>query len=403
MVTRPMKGTAPRGRWLEEDENQAAALAASAKDRAENVMIVDLLRNDLGRIARPGSVEATRLFDIERYETVWQMTSTIRARTAAGPVEVLKALFPCGSITGAPKIRTMEIIAELETAPRGIYTGALGWFGPGRRASFSVPIRTVQVEWSTGEAVYGVGGGVTWGSTAEGEFEECLVKARLLRQARPDFDLLETLRWEPGSGYFLLERHLARLLDSSRYFGRPLNVATMREALLGASAGFGEQPQRVRLLVGHDGAARIECRSLPPEATFSGNPSSECPIQLALAADPIDSRDPFLCNKTSHREVYERARRARPGADDVILWNERGEATESTIANLVLDFGDGLLWTPPRECGMLGGTFRELLLEEGKIQERMIQVDELRQAKRIWLVNSVRGWMAAELVGSADR
>ncbi|MFH1569571.1 MAG: aminodeoxychorismate synthase component I, partial [Gemmatimonadota bacterium] len=221
LTSRPMKGTRPRGRWPAEDDDLAAALVGSPKDRAENVMIVDLLRNDLGRVSAVGSVGVPRLWEVERYETVLQMTSTVtsRLRPGVGLVELMQALFPCGSITGAPKVRTMEIIAELESSPRGVYTGAIGCISPGPECRFSVAIRTAVLDTADGALEFGVGGGITWDSSAAGEYEECLVKARLLRERRPDFDLLETMLHEPGAGYFLLERHLERLASSARYFG----------------------------------------------------------------------------------------------------------------------------------------------------------------------------------------
>ena len=190
-----MKGTTARGLWPEDDRRRAAALAASEKDRAENAMIVDMMRNDLGRIARIGSVRVSDLFRVERYPTLWQMTSRVSAETRASLAEIFAAMFPCASITGAPKANTMRIIAETETAPRRIYTGSIGLISPGRRAQFNVAIRTVLVDKDRQQAEYGVGGGVVWDSTPEGEYEECLLKARILTAHRPDFSLLESLLW----------------------------------------------------------------------------------------------------------------------------------------------------------------------------------------------------------------
>ena len=431
LLTRPMKGTAERGRWWQEDEACADRLKASPKERAENVMIVDLLRNDLGRVARTGSVEAGPLFEVERYETVLQMVSTIRARTAGDPTATLAALFPCGSITGAPKIRTMEIIKELEVGPRGVYTGTIGWMGPGRRAWFNVAIRTVQIDLTRGQAAFGVGGGVTWDSSPQGEYEECRTKARLLQKPRPEFESLETMRWEPGEGYFLLDRHLARLLESACYFRFSVDAEEVRKRLAGLAGTFGNTPQRVRLLVNERGDVRleawpIELASGPDRFSkdFSGHRAKKgdwlkrsgclspffaalfpgtdlAPVPVALAAEPIDSQDPFLFNKTTHRAVYERARRSRPELpeiEDVILWNERGELTESTVANLMVDLG-GERWTPPRECGLLAGTMRAELIGRGQLRERIIHKDELGHAQGIWLINSVSGMRPARLVG----
>ena len=225
---RPMKGTAARGRTQAEDLAQAQALQASEKERAENVMIVDMVRHDLGRVAQTGSVKVARLFEVEKYPTIWQMTSTIEAQTEAGLGEIFRALFPAASVTGAPKVRTMQIIAELEPLPRRLYTGTIGFFAPGRRAQFNVAIRTLLANRRTGCAEYGVGSGITWDSDPEAEWQECRAKARILAPPVPAFSLLETMRWTPEEGYFLLERHLERLQDSALYFGFRLDLAALR-------------------------------------------------------------------------------------------------------------------------------------------------------------------------------
>lgn len=393
VVTRPMKGTAARGRWPGEDRRMAFSLAASEKDRAENLMIVDLLRNDLGRVARTGGVTVSGLFEVERYGSVWQMTSTVRARTDSGPVETLRALFPCGSVTGAPKVRTMEIIAELECAPRGVYTGAAGWLGPGRRACFNVAIRTVALDLERGEAVYGVGGGITWSSEAVLEWQETRLKARLLGDTVPRFELLETMLWETENGYALLDRHLARLAASAEYFGRPCDPARIRMSLEEAEKSFGDNPLRVRLLLDDSGSACLGAHPFDAAENVK-------PLRVGLAPEPVDSGDIFLFHKTTHRNVYERARQARPDLEEVILWNERDEVTESTTANIVVELEPGTRWTPPVDCGLLAGTLREELLDRGEIAERVIRKEELLGARMIWLINSVRGWMRAEICGS---
>ncbi len=382
--TCPMKGTAARGRWPDEDARRAAALVASEKERAENLMIVDLLRNDLGRVAAPGSVAVADLFRVERYRTVWQMTSTIAARTAAHPVETLAALFPCGSVTGAPKVRAMQIIAELEGRPRGVYTGAIGWFGPGRRACFSVAIRTIEIDRSAGAARYGVGGGITWDSRPEAEWEETRRKAALLGAAPDRFDLFETLRWTPGEGWFLIGRHLARLRESAGFFGFPYDPAEAGRLLERTWPG----PRRARLVLRRDGRMTLEARPLdaPPQT----------PWRVALARGPIDGEDARLCHKTTWREPYEQARAGRPGFDDVLLFNARGELTESTIANVVVERG-GRLLSPARDGGLLAGTLRAELLESGRIAEAVIAADSLRPGERLWLINAVRGWVEARL------
>lgn len=385
LTARPMKGTARRGRTLAEDEAQAAALRASEKNRAENVMIVDMVRNDLGRVAAWGSVQVPRLFDVERYPTLWQMTSTVTARVQASRLEVLRSLFPCASITGAPKVRTVEIIRQLEPAPRGVYTGAVGFMAPGGFAQFNVAIRTAVVDRLAGRAVYGVGSGIVWDSDASGEYAECLLKAQVLTAPPPTFDLLETLRWTPQEGYFLLERHLRRLADSALYFGVPLDLAEVRRALAAAVQGA-LGPLRVRLLVDRRGCPRVETAPLPLV-------SAE-PVRLGLAPQPVDPNDAFLYHKTTRRDVYDAARRSRPDGDDVLLWNPRGEVTESTVANVAVRL-EGRLFTPPVTCGLLPGTLRAELLACGRLTERVITLEDLQRCQGVYLFNSVRGWRRA--------
>jgi para-aminobenzoate synthetase / 4-amino-4-deoxychorismate lyase len=397
--SRPMKGTAPRGRGSREDDFLGARLTASAKDRAENLMITDMVRNDLGRIAQTGSVRVDALWELERYETVWQLTSTVRARTRAPLLEIFRALFPGASITGAPKIRAMEIIAGLEREPRGIYTGCIGRAGPGPTACFNVAIRTAVVARSTGEAEYGTGGGIVWDSEAVREHEECRHKARLLSAPlRPPFQLFETLRWSPAGGAFLCERHLARLAASARYFGFPFD-RTMAEAAVESTVeraagdpvtGPGAQRWRLRLFLDRDGVLSTDANPLPPVPRI---------WTVALAREPIDERDPLLFHKTTHRAWYDRARRDHPRVDEVLLWNRRGELTESTRANLALRL-DGTWVTPALDCGLLPGTLREALLARGRLREAIVRVEDVARAERLVLFNSLRGvirvrWSAA--------
>lgn len=397
LVSLPMKGTIGRGPEPALDREQAARLRRSEKDRAENVMIVDMVRNDLGRIATTGSVRVTRLFDTERYPTLWQMTSTVRCDTTARTPEIFAALFPAASITGAPKVRTMEIIAELEEAPRRIYTGAIGFLAPGRRAQFNVAIRTVLVDKRTGQAEYGVGGGIVWDSTPEGEFEECAIKARVLAAgSAPSFDLLETILWRPGRGYTLLAPHLARLRRSAQYFDRAVDMAAVRRALEELASRCARQfartrsrlppaAYRVRLLVAPNGLPRVEARGLTPLPD---------PYRLRLAATAVRQADPFLYHKTTNRAVYEEALATRPGCSDVLLWNERGEITESCIANVLVEL-DGEMLTPSVSSGLLAGVRRARLLAKGRAREAVVRVADLPRCTRILLVNSVRGvWEA---------
>jgi para-aminobenzoate synthetase/4-amino-4-deoxychorismate lyase len=395
LTTKPMKGTAPRGRWLAEDEEIRTGLRGSVKDRAENAMIVDLLRNDLGRVARPGSVRWSDVFDAERYETVWQLTSTVACDLAPRTelVDVFGALFPCGSVTGAPKVSTMRIIAALEDSPRGVYCGTVGYLAPhgtdGPRARFNVAIRTVVVDAETGAAGYGVGGGITWDSRAESEYDETVAKARVLTARRPRFELLESLAHVPGEGYRRLEEHLARLRDSASYFGFAFDGAAIRGALADAATKVPDRPAKVRLLLDRRGA--VTTGAVPIVA-------SRGPVTLAVDDDhPVDRGDVLLFHKTTLRSRYEDARARHPDADDVVLVNADGCVTETSIAN-VAALIDGAWWTPPLDDGLLPGTERAALLASGELGERSITLDELRAADAIEVVNSVRGRQRAVLL-----
>ncbi|MCP3959173.1 MAG: aminodeoxychorismate synthase component I [bacterium] len=391
IVARPMKGTAGRGRFSSEDDLKAAALEASSKDRAENLMIVDMVRNDLGKIAEPGSVETRELFGVETYPTVHQLTSTVSARTGESFTGILRALFPSASITGAPKVSTSRIIEELEAAPRGVYTGSIGFLAPGRRARLNVAIRTATVDRATATATYGTGGGIVWDSDAEAEYEECRAKARVLSPRPSDFALLETLLWRPRSGYFLLERHLDRLTASARYFGFALDQRAVRKRLDRQVRAFEPVRQdvrhRVRLTVQRDG--RIEIEAVP---FACDGPAS---WSVVLDDRPVEDSDVFLYHKTTRRSLYEEALRRHPGADEVVLWNARGELTESTRANLALEI-DGRWLTPPVRSGLLAGTYRAELLARGRIQEQVLPTAALAEAEKVRLINSVRGWIGVQ-------
>ncbi len=393
LVTRPMKGTAPRGRWAAEDEARRLDLEASEKDRAENLIIVDLLRNDLGRVAEFGSVAVEGLMAIERYDTVWQMTTTVVGDIDREKplVDVLLGLFPCGSVTGAPKVRSMEIIRDLESEPRGVYTGAIGYVAPpgspGPRASFSVGIRTVVIDGETGRAEYGVGGGVTFGSEPGEEYEEAAVKARILDYGRADFELLETIRWDTECGWYWLDLHLDRLASSADYFDVPLQQASLIRELTAAVEGRGDS--RVRLTVSRRGLIRAVAQ-----------PFLECgrgPVTVAVDPDPVDTSSPFLYHKTTRRDPYDERRSRHPDVADVLLINERGEITESTIANVAVKMGGDWV-TPPVECGCLPGIYRRVLLDEGRLIERPVHVDDLEHCEGIALLNSVRMWRDAIVV-----
>lgn len=385
LVSKPMKGTAPRGLRLADDQAQAEWLRNSEKNRAENVMIVDMVRNDMGRIARQGSVRVPELFEVEKYRTVWQMTSTVECETRASLSEIFAALFPAASITGAPKASTMRIIRELENSPRRIYTGALGYIAPGfgrersveqRRAQFNVAIRTFLLEKRSGQVEYGLGGGIVWDSEPRDELREAYAKAKILTETPPDFSLIETLLWTPEGGFGLLERHLERMRESAAYFDFPFDEPQIRKKL---SALRAETSQRVRLLLDAEGGISLECSALNPLPS---------PYRVRLAEKPIAPNHAHLYHKTTHRALYEAAR--LPECDDVLLWNERGEVTESTIANLVVARGGEWL-TPPVACGLLPGTARAQWLAEGRLREAVIRVEDLVGCDKIFLLNSARG------------
>jgi para-aminobenzoate synthetase/4-amino-4-deoxychorismate lyase len=325
------------------------------------------------------------------------MTSCVSAETAADLAEIFAALFPCASITGAPKANTMRIIARNETEPRRVYTGSIGWISPGRRARFNVAIRTVLIDKARREAEYGVGGGVVWDSTPQGEYDECLLKAKILSAARPEFSLLETLLWMPEEGYFCLDEHLRRLRQSAEYFAFPRCEEAAAEELAALAArlpAMSPTPHKVRLLAARDG--KISCEAEPIVA--GGFPD---PVRLELAAGPIDASDPFLYHKTTHREVYAAAEAGCREGDDVLLYNHLGEVTETTRGNIVVRYG-GDLWTPPVACGLLAGTYRARLLAEGKIRERAVPLETLAECDELFFINSVRLWRKARLLGPRD-
>lgn len=390
IVTRPMKGTMPRGRWAEEDAQRAQELVASEKERAENLMIVDLLRNDLGRIAQTGSVQVEKLFAVERYPTVLQMTSTVAATLRPGTslADLLTALFPCGSVTGAPKISAMGRIAALEPEPRQVYCGAIGYLTPNNSTIFNVAIRTVLLDTETGVAEYGVGSGITWDSTPQGEYAENRLKAQVLEQAWPHFDLLETLRLEAGV-YTLLQGHLDRLCASASYFNTPLSEQAVRAALETHARSLDVGPWRIRLLVSSVGEIRLE--------TYPLNSLPTAGLRAALARSPVSRQERFLFHKTTHRALYESRRAERPDLDETLLWNAQGELTELCTGNLVVEL-EGIRWTPPLDCGLLPGVQRADLFAREEIFERILRPADLEAATGVWLINSVRGWVPIRLV-----
>jgi para-aminobenzoate synthetase/4-amino-4-deoxychorismate lyase len=398
ITTRPMKGTAPRGRTTREDRELAEWLRNDPKNRSENVMIVDLLRNDLGRLCTFGSVCAENLFAVERYPTLWQMTSTVTGelRPEIGFHQIFRALFPCGSITGAPKVRAMQLLAKLEDQPRGVYTGAIGFFSK-ERTVFNVAIRTLELDGQSGEldgerGTMGVGSGIVIDSNPAEEFRECLLKAEFLTRSPNSFPnsffLIETLLWRHE--FPLIELHLDRLEDSAHYFAFPCDRAEVKAALLTRASAFPDKkPRKVRLLLDHQGNLHIGDEVLPESAINANAPLG----RVCIASQRTDPQDPMLYHKTTHRPLYVEALKAatQAGFDDVLFLNSRGEVTEGAINNIFVE-KDGRWFTPPIECGLLAGVHRRHLLEtQPNAEERVLYPQDLRQADAVYLSNAVRG------------
>ncbi len=390
ILARPMKGTARRGGSNEEDVELARWLRNDAKNRGENVMIVDLLRNDIGRIAEYGSVRAVELFNVEKYRTLLQMTSTVTGRLRPGldAHAIFSALFPCGSITGAPKIQTMRILHELEGEPRGVYTGSIGYFGPDGEAEFNVAIRTLRL--GDGRGSMGIGSGITIDSGAGQEYAECLLKARFLTHAEEPFSLLESILWD-GSGFPLLALHMDRLRASARYFDFPFDEVAIRRWLDSAARQWDSGARKkLRLLVPREGEFRCEVAPLTAEQTR--------PI-AAICPVATHSTDRFLRHKTTCRSFYERwlARARNAGFDEILFLNERGEVAEGAISNVFIR-RNGRLVTPPVSCGALPGVFRRHLIEEQcAADEAVLTLEELKAAECIYFSNAIRGLREMEL------
>jgi len=388
ILARPMKGTAPRGATAEIDAALAAQLLASAKERAENVMIVDLIRNDLSRVAQPFSVTVPHLFRLEALPSVWQMTSDVEARTRPGTtlVDVFAALFPCGSITGAPKVRAMQMIKSLEPEPRGVYCGAVGVVRPGGAATFNVAIRTVTVK--GGSLRCGIGSGITADATADGEWQEWRHKRAFLERARQPFELLETLALEDG----VLRNapdHLARLARAAAHFGYPLDVVRVGASLKGLAEAHRQGLWRVRLRLDAHGQVLAEAYAMEVTPT---------PVTLALAPTAFEAADSeFVRFKTTRRAHYDAFAPHESGVFDTLLWNRQGELTECTRGNVALRL-DGRWVTPPLSCGLLDGIGRARFLREGRLEEAVVRVEDLPRATGLAFVNSLRGWLDAVLV-----
>jgi para-aminobenzoate synthetase / 4-amino-4-deoxychorismate lyase len=384
-----MKGTASRGRTTREDREQAEWLRGNAKNRSENVMIVDLVRNDLGRLCEFGSVCVRNLFAVEQYPTVWQMTSTVAGRLRANVdfAEVFRALFPCGSITGAPKVRAMQLAANVEKEPRGVYTGAIGYFSA-ERSAFNVAIRTLDLDGDEGK--FGVGGGIVIDSDARAEYSECMLKARFMTATAeewPDrFSLIESLLWR--GEYPLMNLHLDRLEDSAAYFGFVCEREKVKASLLEHAHGFADKEARkVRLLMGANGEPLISSEAL---SNVGGEQKT---ARVCVGAERTDPRDRMLFHKTTHRRLYDPAFRAatEAGFDEVLFLNTRGELTEGAISNVLVE-KNGRWLTPPVKCGLLAGVYRRHLLEtRANVKERVLLVEDLRGAEAVYICNAVRG------------
>jgi para-aminobenzoate synthetase/4-amino-4-deoxychorismate lyase len=416
LTTRPMKGTAARSGNPADDHALAEQLRNDEKNRAEHVMIVDLLRNDLGRICAPGTVQVDRLFDVETYATLLQMTSTITGQLpgALPWYEVFRALFPSGSITGAPKRHTMELIDQLEDHPRGIYTGALGYFAPDRSACFNVAIRTAVLTGNTLEL--GVGGGIVADSTSDGEYNECLLKTAFLQRAAQPIELMETMRWQRQHGeaaplwicHFdrieaqwrnllladaatetigrdipLLAAHMTRLQASATALGFSFDLQQILATIKEATANWADQPQRIRLLLHRDGFCTLQHAEAPawPQE-----------IKLLLAGQRLQSSAPHLRHKTTFRPEYDPEFRVahEAGFDEAIFLNQRDEIAEGCITSLLVAVG-GAWFTPPLATGCLPGVYRGLLLDAGVITERALTLHDLRHADHVCLCNALRG------------
>ena len=383
LTTRPMKGTTKRGLTNQEDLDQAAWLEQDPKNRSENMMIVDLLRNDMNRLSEVGSEHVERLCQVEQYSTVWQMTSTIKSqvRPDVDLVEIFHSLFPCGSITGAPKIATMEIIKNLEPQARGVYCGTIGILLPNGRRIFNVAIRTIQLH--KGQAIYGVGGGITWDSTWESEYNEVHQKAAVLYRKQVPFQLITTGKISQKHLLFK-EEHIDRLRNAGRYFAYPFNPENLLQRIdAECQACHVEKDYRLRISISKYGDIDLCCQELTPLSP------AFCQAQLCLQERSLQT--PFTYFKTTYRPHLTVAKQEK------IYHNENGELLETSIGNLILQIA-GKLYTPPVNLGILPGIYRQHLLETGQVEERVLTLKELAQAEAIYGCNAVRGLYKLSLI-----
>lgn len=390
--TRPMKGTAPRAGTPEADADQRRVLSSDVKQRAENLMIVDLMRNDLGRLAEVGSVDVTDLFTVETFRTLHQMTSGVRATLTEGVgiADLIRAIFPPGSVIGAPKIRAMELICDYETEPRGVYCGAIGHITPTGGALFNVAIRT-PVIFRGGRGEMGIGSGVVYDSVGAKEYAECLLKMKFLTDPPKSFELIETLLYDGSSGYWLLDGHLRRLAASAQYFGYAYDAVKAQAALDAVVAGRSGERLRVRLLLAEDGTLTVTAAEQPAQPPGSV-------MRYVISETRLDSTNAFLFHKTTRREVYDREWQHYAEtlkADEVLYLNERGELAEGSRTNVFVERG-GKLLTPPLVSGLLPGVLRNMMIESGKAEEAVLTLADLASAEAVYVGNSVRGLVKAE-------
>ena len=391
LICKPMKGTSKRGKTLHEDIVLMEDLKNSEKDQAENIMITDMLRNDMGKISNTGSVKVLSEFDIEKYPTVWQMTSSIESQANASITGIFEALFPCASVTGAPKVSSMKIISEIEDQPREIYTGAIGYIAPNNEAQFSVPIRTILSDKRAHRSVYGTGSGIVWDSEIQKEWDECQNKSAILSAGSQDFELFETMRWNSSKKIFLEKLHLDRLKDSAEFYDYKFHHEKISNKLQDYLKNLEPESEKViRLFLAKDGEIRLTTSAYKEQ-------NKDKPQFISLATRPVNSEDRSLYHKTTNRSVYENAIGENPDCDDILLWNEAGNITESTISNVIFK-KDSEYYTPPVSCGLLSGTYRAHMISQGHLKERIIPKAEINLYSEIYLINSVRGKYPVKLI-----
>jgi para-aminobenzoate synthetase / 4-amino-4-deoxychorismate lyase len=394
LQTKPMKGTMERGRFFQEDIKNAATLYNCQKNRSENIMILDLLRNDLGKIAQTGSVATKKIFEVEKYKSLFQMTSTAEAITnrSASLYGLLKAMFPSGSVTGAPKIRTMQIINDIEKLPRKIYTGSIGFITPNKDCVFNVAIRTLLLDSNTKKGEMGIGSGIVYDSNPKKEYQECMLKSKFLTDKYENFKLIETILWKPVQGYELINLHMQRLSESAAYFNYKYDADFIIESLKNATKNFNKEKRyRVRILLNEDGSLDIK-HSMIYQASAGR--------VIAISSAKTNSADKWLYHKTTNRHLYnsEYYRYKKLGFFDVLFKNEKGQITEGAISNIFIK-KDNAYYTPPIECGVLNGVYRRYLIQHKRLNvvEKVLYKQDLINADGIIMTNAIRGMIEVKV------